>query len=105
MAQYGKSTQSRYNFSTNQYRYLFDDKLLNRFYRTSTAQLVAKLPMNGISGLVFGGPKRNLLYAVAGSTIINVNTLQIEQRISRTSLLYKIVGAGGRGKQYKRANI
>lgn len=61
--------------------------------------------MNGISGLVFGGPERNLLYAIAGWAFVNVDTLQVEERISRKSNVYKIVGAGGIGKKYERANI
>lgn len=61
--------------------------------------------MNGISGLVFGGPERNDLFAIAGTAIINVNTLKVEQRTSRQSHVYKIVNVGGTGKQFKRANV
>lgn len=102
--EYGRLTQSKHKFLTNHIKYQFNNDL-NLFHRTATAQLVARLPVNGVSGLVLGGPQRNQLFAVAGPTIINVNTLQTEQRMSRRSRLYKIVDVGGTGRIYKRANV
>lgn len=81
------------------------DKNLNLINRNATAELVVQLPMNGIHGLAFGGPERNVLFAIAGTAVINVNTLKVEQRTSRQSHIYKIVGVDGTGKQFKRANV
>lgn len=74
------------------------------YCRTSTAKVVIKLPVNGISGMVLGGPERNILYAIAESAIINLNTLENE-RISQKSHIYEIVGIDAIGKKTKRANV
>lgn len=78
---------------------------LSSIHRTSAAEYIAKLPVNTIAGLAFGGPERNVLFAVAEASKKNVNTRGSEQRIQRKSYLYKIVDGNGSGRQFKRADV
>lgn len=69
--------------------------------RTGIARIIAKLPFNGAGGVTFGGPDRKTLFAVVGSSIIDVSSGQIVQRNNGPSL-YKIRCVGGTGRKYSR---
>ena len=48
--------------------------------------------VTGVSGLVFGGPKRDILFVLASSIILDTQTGKPTQMITTGSSLYKVTG-------------
>lgn len=53
---------------------------------------VIDMGISGISGIVFGGPKRDILFILASKVIINTKTGKPMETITAGSSLYKISG-------------
>lgn len=64
--------------------------------------MIATVPGQGTAGLAFGGPNRDILFAVVGSAIVNPLAAKIEGSDISPSI-YKITGLGVKG--YKRSRL
>lgn len=66
--------------------------------------MVAHLNVKGITGVTFGGPKREIIFAIVGSAMYNFETGQVDTRTNGPSL-YKIIGLNATGRKFSRLSI
>lgn len=53
--------------------------------------------VTGVSGVAFGGPKRNILFVTATAIILDLFTGKPMEMVANGSSLYKVVGLGVSG--------
>lgn len=53
---------------------------------------VIDMGIEGVSGVVFGGPKRDILFVPASSTIVNTTSGKPVEMVTTGSALYKVTG-------------
>lgn len=61
--------------------------------------------VEGVSGVVFGGPERDILFIVVSSSILNTKTRQPMEIITTGSSLYKVTGLGVTGPKPARFKV
>lgn len=82
-------------------------KLNSDFCKNRTKSLVKTIDMGigGISGLAFGGPKRDILFVLASADVIDTTTGKPIDKITDGSSLYKITGLGVTGVKSSKFKI
>lgn len=66
---------------------------------------VIDIGVPGVSGMVFGGPKRDILFVLASKVIINPKTGKPMEMLTLGSSLYKVTGLCVNGEHQTRFRI
>lgn len=61
-----------------------------------------ELPVKGLYGLTFGGPRRDNLFVVAARKLVDRTTAQVIGQITNGSSLYMITGIGAMAPELSR---
>lgn len=78
--------------------------ILALYFSTSIGIPVARVPVPLVTAVVFGGPKKDILFTVAASAVLDPHSGQIKEYIPGISL-YKITDLGATGRDYARLQI
>lgn len=65
---------------------------------------MTKLPFGGVGAVAFGGKHRNILFAVVGSVILDVNSATVKQTQQIGSSLFAITNLAT-GREYSHAHV
>ena len=66
---------------------------------------VIDLPVPGAIGLAFGGIRRNILYVIIESIILDALSLNVVKEVSGGSSIYAIYGLDSKGVPSTRMNL
>lgn len=66
---------------------------------------VIDMGIQGVSGVAFGGPRRDILFVPAASLIINTKTGQPLETVTTGSSLYTVTGLGVTGRKQTLFNV
>lgn len=61
--------------------------------------------VTGVTGVAFGGPKRDILFITAAAIILNLFTGKPMEMVANGSSLYKVTGLGVTGTKSKSLKI
>lgn len=81
-------------------KYSFENGYNN--FRTNAVIGFIDVHVKALASIVFGGPHRDVLFALAGSSVLDVHTGQIAGETTENGYLYVIRDLGARGHRYSR---
>ena len=74
-------------------------------FRTSKVIEVIDLPVPGAIGIAFGGIRRNILYVITSSIILDTLSSNVDKEVSAGTSIYAIYGLHSKGVPSTRMKV